>query len=116
RHSRNRIAYGAALDGGQAAGPQSRRSHPMEGALSTEVVIDNGSFGTHKLRFETGRLARQAAGSAVVYLDDETMVLSATTASKHPRENADFFPLTVDVEERMYAAGRIPGSFFRREG
>ena len=70
----------------------------------------------HKIRFETGRLARLAAGSAVVYLDDETMVLSATTASKHPKEGLDFFPLTVDVEERMYAVGRIPGSFFRREG
>jgi polyribonucleotide nucleotidyltransferase len=83
---------------------------------SAEAVIDNGPFGIHKLRFETGRLARLAAGSAVVYLDDETMVLSATTASKQPRDNLDFFPLTVDVEERMYAAGRIPGSFFRREG
>ncbi|MGO9724472.1 MAG: polyribonucleotide nucleotidyltransferase, partial [Streptosporangiaceae bacterium] len=88
----------------------------MEGVYSAEVVIDNGSFGVHKLRFETGRLARLAAGSAVVYLDDETMVLSATTASRHPKDNLDFFPLTVDVEERMYAAGRIPGSFFRREG
>jgi polyribonucleotide nucleotidyltransferase len=83
---------------------------------SAEAVIDNGPFGIHKLRFETGRLARLAAGSAVVYLDDETMVLSATTASRQPRDNLDFFPLTVDVEERMYAAGRIPGSFFRREG
>ncbi|MBW8483652.1 polyribonucleotide nucleotidyltransferase [Actinomadura parmotrematis] len=88
----------------------------MEGAQSTEAVIDNGSFGTRTIRFETGRLARQAAGSAVAYLDDETMVLSATTASKKPKDNLDFFPLTVDVEERMYAAGRIPGSFFRREG
>ncbi|MEV5413649.1 polyribonucleotide nucleotidyltransferase [Thermopolyspora sp. NPDC052614] len=88
----------------------------MEGVHSTEAVIDNGSFGTRTVRFETGRLARQAAGSAVVYLDDETMVLSATTASKTPKESLDFFPLTVDVEERMYAAGRIPGSFFRREG
>jgi polyribonucleotide nucleotidyltransferase len=88
----------------------------VEGVYSAEAVIDNGQFGSHTLRFETGRLARQAAGSAVVYLDDETMVLSATTASKHPKENLDFFPLTVDVEERMYAAGRIPGSFFRREG
>jgi polyribonucleotide nucleotidyltransferase len=78
--------------------------------------MDNGSFGTRTVRFETGRLARQAAGSAVAYLDDDTMVLSATTASKSPREGLDFFPLTVDVEERMYAAGRIPGSFFRREG
>jgi polyribonucleotide nucleotidyltransferase len=88
----------------------------IDGAQSTEAVIDNGSFGTRTVRFETGRLARQAAGSAVAYLDDETMVLSATTASKQPKENLDFFPLTVDVEERMYAAGRIPGSFFRREG
>ena len=81
-----------------------------------EAVIDNGRFGTRTIRFETGRLARQAAGSAVAYLDDDTMVLSATTARKHPKEQFDFFPLTVDVEERMYAAGRIPGSFFRREG
>jgi polyribonucleotide nucleotidyltransferase len=83
---------------------------------TAEVTIDNGALGVHKIRFETGRLARLAAGSAVVYLDDETMVLSATTASKHPKEGLDFFPLTVDVEEKMYAAGRIPGSFFRREG
>jgi polyribonucleotide nucleotidyltransferase len=89
---------------------------PVEGVHTAEAVIDNGPFGTHTLRFETGKLARLAAGSAVVYLDDETMVLSATTAGKHPKEGLDFFPLTVDVEERMYAAGRIPGSFFRREG
>ncbi|MCO5992324.1 polyribonucleotide nucleotidyltransferase [Actinoallomurus rhizosphaericola] len=88
----------------------------MDGVKSAEAVIDNGKFGERKIRFETGRLARQASGSAVAYLDDETMVLSATTASKKPKENLDFFPLTVDVEERMYAAGRIPGSFFRREG
>ena len=83
---------------------------------SAEAVIDNGRFGTRTIRFETGQLARQAAGSAVAYLDDETMLLSATTASKQPKEHLDFFPLTIDVEERMYAAGRIPGSFFRREG
>jgi polyribonucleotide nucleotidyltransferase len=81
-----------------------------------EAVIDNGRFGTRTVRFETGRLARQAAGSVAAYLDGETMLLSATTAGKHPKEQFDFFPLTVDVEERMYAAGRIPGSFFRREG
>src|SRR4029077_7033408 len=79
-------------------------------------VIDNGSFGTRTIRFESGRLAQQAAGSAVAYLDDETMLLSATTARKNPKDHFDFFPLTGDVEERMYAAGRIPGSFFRREG
>ncbi|MET0521195.1 MAG: polyribonucleotide nucleotidyltransferase [Jiangellaceae bacterium] len=83
---------------------------------TAEAVLVNGRFGTRTIRFETGQLARQAAGSAVVYLDEETMVLSATTASKQPKEHLDFFPLTIDVEERMYAAGRIPGSFFRREG
>ena len=81
-----------------------------------EAVIDNGDLGRHVVRFESGLLARQAAGSATVYLDGDTMVLSATTAQSKPREALDFFPLTVDVEERMYAAGRIPGSFFRREG
>ncbi|MBF6479521.1 polyribonucleotide nucleotidyltransferase [Nocardia cyriacigeorgica] len=86
------------------------------GVFESVALIDNGSYGTRTIRFETGRLARQAAGSVVAYLDDETMLLSATTAGKHPKDQFDFFPLTVDVEERMYAAGRIPGSFFRREG
>ncbi|WP_353080736.1 polyribonucleotide nucleotidyltransferase [Tessaracoccus lapidicaptus] len=81
-----------------------------------EAVIDNGKYGTHTVRFEAGVLAQQADGSAAVYLDGDTMLLSATTAQKTPREAIDFFPLTVDVEERMYAAGKIPGSFFRREG
>jgi polyribonucleotide nucleotidyltransferase len=90
----------------------------MEGPVisAVETVIDNGAFGTRTVKFESGLLARQAAGSVTAYLDDETMLLSATTAGKHPKEHFDFFPLTVDVEERMYAAGRIPGSFFRREG
>ncbi|WP_349827638.1 polyribonucleotide nucleotidyltransferase [Brevibacterium litoralis] len=83
---------------------------------SAVAHIDNGRFGSHTVRFETGRLAQQAAGSAVAYLDDDTMLMSATAVGKHPKEHFDFFPLTVDVEERMYAAGRIPGSFFRREG
>jgi polyribonucleotide nucleotidyltransferase len=91
---------------------------PVEGPDITyaEAVIDNGTFGKRTVRFETGRLARQAAGSSTVYLDGDSMLLSTTTASKQPKEQFDFFPLTVDVEERMYAAGRIPGSFFRREG
>ncbi len=83
---------------------------------SAVAKIDNGKFGKREIRLETGRLARQAAGTAVVYLDDDSMLLSATTASKNPKDQFDFFPLTVDVEERMYAAGKIPGSFFRREG
>ncbi len=82
----------------------------------SEAVIDNGRFGKRVIRFETGVLAKLASGSVAAFLDDETMVMSATTASKSPRDQIDFFPLTVDVEERMYAAGRIPGSFFRREG
>ena len=90
----------------------------MEGQeiASAVATIDNGKFGKRTIRFETGRLARQAAGCATVYLDDETMILSATTVSKNPKDQFDFFPLTVDVEERMYSVGRIPGSFFRREG
>ena len=90
----------------------------MEGPEITaaEAVLDNGRFGTRTIRFETGRLAQQSQGAVAAYLDEETMLLSATSAGKHPREGFDFFPLTVDVEERSYAAGKIPGSFFRREG
>ena len=90
----------------------------MEGpdVTATTAVIDNGSYGRREVRFETGRLAQQAAGAVAVYLDDDTMVFSATAVSSKPKEHFDFFPLTIDVEERMYAAGRIPGSFFRREG
>jgi polyribonucleotide nucleotidyltransferase len=90
----------------------------MEGPEITfaEAVLDNGKFGTRTVRFETGRLAQQAQGAVAAYLDEETMLLSATSVSKHPKDNFDFFPLTVDVEERSYAAGKIPGSFFRREG
>jgi polyribonucleotide nucleotidyltransferase len=81
-----------------------------------EATIDNGRFGTRTIRFEAGRLAQQAQGSVAAYLDEETMLLSATSISKGTKEQFDFFPLTVDVEERAYAAGKIPGSFFRREG
>ena len=90
----------------------------MEGSdiKFTEAVLDNGQYGKRTVRFEAGLLAQQAAGSASVYIDEDTMLLSATSAAKTPRDSIDFFPLTVDVEERMYAAGRIPGSFFRREG
>ena len=81
-----------------------------------EAVIDNGAYGTRTVRFETGRLAKQATGSTFVMLDEDTSMLTTTTVGKSPREGFDFFPLTVDVEERQYAAGKIPGSFFRREG
>ncbi|MET0467805.1 MAG: polyribonucleotide nucleotidyltransferase [Aeromicrobium sp.] len=88
----------------------------MSDITSVETVIDNGRFGTRTIRLETGLLAQQAAGAVAAFLDDDTMLLSATTAGKQPKDHFDFFPLTIDVEERMYAAGRIPGSFFRREG
>ena len=86
------------------------------GVTEAVVTIDNGDFGTREIRFETGQLARQAGGAVSTFLDDDNMLLATSTASGKPREHLDFFPLTVDVEERMYAAGRIPGSFFRREG
>jgi polyribonucleotide nucleotidyltransferase len=89
---------------------------PMDGTEYEYAIIDNGKHGKRVIRFETGRLAQQAQGAASVYLDGETMLFSATTASKQPKDQFDFFPLTIDVEEKMYAAGRIPGSFFRREG
>ena len=83
---------------------------------AVETTIDNGKFGSRVIKFETGLLARQAAGAVTAYIDDDTMLLSATTAGKTPKDQFDFFPLTIDVEERMYAAGQIPGSFFRSEG
>ncbi|MFM6962723.1 MAG: polyribonucleotide nucleotidyltransferase, partial [Micrococcales bacterium] len=88
----------------------------MSGTVYETAIIDNGKFGKRTIRFETGRLAQQAQGAASVYIDEETMLFSATTASKQPKDQFDFFPLTIDVEERMCAAGKIPGAFFRREG
>ena len=88
----------------------------MEGPeISYAQATLSTPLGDRTIRFETGRMARQANGAVVTTFGDTT-VLSATTASKNPRDNLDFFPLTVDVEERQYAAGKIPGSFFRREG
>ncbi|MFM2385084.1 MAG: hypothetical protein RL166_958, partial [Actinomycetota bacterium] len=89
---------------------------PMDGSEYEYAIIDNGKHGKRVIRFESGRLAQQAQGAAAVYIDGETMLFSATTASKQPKDQFDFFPLTIDVEEKMYAAGKIPGSFFRREG
>jgi len=72
-------------------------------------------LGGRQLTLETGELARQASGSVFVRYGD-TCVLAAVTASANPREGIEFFPLTVDYEERMYAAGKIPGGFIKREG
>ena len=80
----------------------------------TEHVV-RGTIGDAEISLSTGKLAGQADGAVVVRVGG-TEVLVTATAAKSLREGIDFFPLTVDVEERMYAAGRIPGSFFRREG
>ncbi|MBO6020554.1 MAG: polyribonucleotide nucleotidyltransferase [Aeriscardovia sp.] len=84
--------------------------------VAVEAVIDNGKYGKRVIRLETGSLAQQADGSVVAYLDDKSMVLSTTTVGNLPKERCDFLPLTVDVVEKMYACGQIPGSVFRREG
>ena len=78
----------------------------------TRVSVE---IGGQEISFETGKLAKQADGAVVVRSGD-TMVLSTAQGRMEAREGADFFPLTVDVEERMYAAGKIPGGFFKREG
>src|ERR671931_142031 len=73
------------------------------------------NVGSREITFETGKLAKQADGAVLVRSGD-TMVLATAQGRMEAREGADFFPLTVDVEERMYAAGKIPGGFFKREG
>ena len=83
----------------------------MEGAIRVSGPIN--AEGTI-LSLETGKLARLAAGAVLVQIGDTTLL--TTVATSKPRDGIDFFPLTVDVEERMYAVGKIPGSFFRREG
>ena len=83
-------------------------------ATDSQVHSVERKIGEPVFRFETGRLAQQADGAVLAQVG-ETTVLVAATASRGAREGVDFFPLTVDVEERMYAAGKIPGSFFKRE-
>ncbi len=84
--------------------------------MADAITVSAPISGTERtLSFETGKLAAQADGAVVGRIGD-TMVLVTATASRSVREGTDFFPLTVDIEERMYAAGKIPGSFFRREG
>lgn len=80
-----------------------------------ELVKKSITYGRHRLTLETGEIARQAHGSVIVSLDD-TVVLVTVVGDKNIKPGQDFFPLTVDYQERFYAAGRIPGSFFKREG
>jgi polyribonucleotide nucleotidyltransferase len=87
----------------------------MSTATGERVTRISVQVGRNEISFETGKLAKQADGAVVVRQGD-TMVLATAQGRTEAREGADFFPLTVDVEERMYAAGKIPGGFFKREG
>ncbi|HKV84218.1 MAG TPA: polyribonucleotide nucleotidyltransferase, partial [Ktedonobacterales bacterium] len=80
-----------------------------------KVYTAETTIGGRTLSIETGRVAEQAGGAVIVRYGD-TVILATATASATPREGIDFFPLTVDVEERLYAAGKIPGGFIKREG
>src|SRR5215208_4976446 len=95
-----------------AEGPLPIRGHRKD--HMAEVHRVSVDIGGTEISFETGKMAKQASGAVVVRAGD-TMVLGTATAGNE-REGIDFLPLTVDVEERMYAAGKIPGSFFKREG
>ena len=78
-------------------------------------AVKSFQWGSHTVRMETGEIARQASGAVLVDVDD-TVVLATVVAAKNPKPGQDFFPLTVDYLEKTYAAGKIPGGFFRREG
>jgi polyribonucleotide nucleotidyltransferase len=86
----------------------------MSTIAPTKTAV-SATVGREEIVFETGHLAKQADGAVLVKSGD-TMVLATAQGRPEAREGADFFPLTVDVEERMYAAGKIPGGFFKREG
>src|SRR5881398_2870802 len=88
---------------------------PRERTLHMEAKSVTAQVGNQSITIETGRLAKQADGSVVVRSGD-SMVLVTAVSAKEPKPGFDFFPLTVDYQERLSAAGRIPGSFFRREG
>src|SRR5512135_2622724 len=83
--------------------------------MKTDAKQYTALVGGRPVVFETGKLANQAGGAVTVRLG-ETIMFAAATMGNEPRQGQDFFPLTVEYEERMYAGGRIPGSFFRREG
>ena len=78
-------------------------------------IIKEFEYGKHNIRIETGKIAKQSTGSVMVYMDD-TAVLTTVVGAKTMRPGQDFFPLTVNYQEKTYAAGKIPGGFFRREG
>jgi len=78
-------------------------------------IVKEFKYGSHNIKIETGRVAKQSTGSVMVYMDD-TVVLTTVVGAKSARPGQDFFPLTVNYQEKTYAAGKIPGGFFRREG
>lgn len=78
-------------------------------------IVKEFQWGQHTVRLETGEIARQASGAVLVDMD-ETVILATVVGAKSAKPGQNFFPLTVDYIEKTYAAGRIPGSFFRREG
>src|SRR6187455_3483296 len=87
----------------------------MSTTATGQIASVSVDVGGQEIVFETGKLAKQADG-AVVVRSGETMILATAVGRPDARPDADFFPLTVDVEEKMYAAGKIPGGFFKREG
>ena len=83
--------------------------------MSLRAIKKTFPFGAHQCTIETGEIARQAHGAVMVSLDD-TVVLCTVVGAKNAKPGQDFFPLTVDYIEKTYAAGKIPGGFFKREG
>jgi len=95
---------------------QGLRTKPrFKGSHNVAKITKTFQYGAHQVTLETGEIARQAGGAVLVKMDD-TVVLVSAVAAKTAREGQDFFPLTVDYQERFYAGGRIPGGFFKREG
>jgi polyribonucleotide nucleotidyltransferase len=87
----------------------------MKGHLLPTAIKKSFTYGSHTVTMETGEVARQAHGAVLITMDD-TVVLATVVAAKNAKPGQDFFPLTVDYVEKFYAAGRIPGGFFKREG
>jgi len=90
-------------------------AEPARGNLTLEPIKKTFTYGAHQVTLETGEIARQAHGAVLCSMDD-TVVLATVVAKKEPRPGQEFFPLTVDYVEKTYAAGKIPGGFFKREG
>ena len=115
----------SSLDGDANSGTEARKGREVENtpAMTTTDIASalmnpfavNGEIGGHPVTLETGRLAQQAHGSVTITCG-ETILLATAVMSEQAREGIDFLPLTVEFEERLYAVGKIPGSFFRREG